>query len=58
MQSIHDGKDEIAWGNQIRSYVLHPYRMIKDHRINLEIGDVDKVLDGGLDPFIEGVLLS
>ncbi len=58
MQSLHDGKDDIAWGSQIRSYVLHPYRMVKDHRTNLEIGDVDRVLDGDLDPFIEGVLLS
>lgn len=58
MQNLHDGKDDIAWGSQIRSYVLHPYRMIKDHRIDLEIGDVDRVLDGDLDPFIEGVLLS
>ena len=58
LQNLHDGKDEIAWGSQIRSYVLHPYRMVKDHRIDLEIGDVDKVLDGDLDPFIEGVLLS
>jgi peptide chain release factor 2 len=58
MQNLHDGKDEIAWGSQIRSYVLHPYRMVKDHRIDLEIGDVDRVLDGDLDPFIEGVLLS
>ena len=58
MQNLHDEKDEIAWGSQIRSYVLHPYRMVKDHRIDLEIGDVDRVLDGDLDPFIEGVLLS
>ncbi|MBU3950831.1 MAG: peptide chain release factor 2 [Proteobacteria bacterium] len=58
MQNLHDGKDEISWGSQIRSYVLHPYRMVKDHRIDLEIGDVDRVLDGDLDPFIEGVLLS
>ena len=58
MQNLHDGKDDIAWGSQIRSYVLHPYRMVKDHRTGHEIGDVDRVLDGDLDPFIERVLLS
>jgi len=58
MQSLHDGKDDIAWGSQIRSYVLHPYRMVKDHRTDFEMGDVDRVLNGDLDPFIEGVLLS
>lgn len=58
MQSLHDGKDDAAWGNQIRSYVLHPYRLVKDHRTNFEMGDVDRVLNGDLDPFIEGVLLS
>nr|WP_320190206.1 peptide chain release factor 2 [uncultured Desulfobacter sp.] len=57
-QNLHDGKDDNAWGSQIRSYVLHPYRMVKDHRIDLEIGDVDRVLNGDLDPFIEGVLMS
>ncbi len=57
-KEIHDSKDEIAWGSQIRSYVLHPYQMVKDHRINLEIGNVNDVLDGGLDPFMEGVLLA
>jgi peptide chain release factor 2 len=51
-------KDEIAWGSQIRSYTLHPYQMVKDHRIGLDIGNVNDVLDGNLDPFIEGVLLA
>jgi len=57
-QEMHAGKDEIAWGSQIRSYVMHPYQMVKDHRINLEVGNINSVLDGNLDPFIEGVLLS
>lgn len=57
-QSIHDNKDEIGWGSQIRSYVLHPYQMVKDHRVNHEIGNVQDVLDGGIDPFIERVLLD
>ena len=58
LKEVHDSKDEIAWGSQIRSYVLHPYQMVKDHRINLDIGNVNDVLDGGIDPFIEGVLLA
>ena len=58
MQDLHDGKDEIAWGSQIRSYVLHPYRMVKDHRTDYEVGDVDRALDGDLDQFIEEALLS
>ncbi len=57
-QEAHDSKEDIAWGSQIRSYVLHPYRMIKDHRIGMDIGNVEEVLDGGIDPFIEGVLLA
>lgn len=58
LQDIHDGKGEIAWGNQIRSYILQPYQMVKDHRINLEVGDVNRVLDGDIDSFIKGTLLS
>ena len=58
VQKIHQSKDEIAWGSQIRSYVMHPYQMVKDHRINLETGNVAGVLDGSLDPFIEGVLMA
>ena len=58
LQEMHDNKDEIAWGSQIRSYVLHPYQMVKDHRNNMEIGNVQAVLDGNLDTLIEGVLLS
>ncbi|MCP4686900.1 MAG: peptide chain release factor 2, partial [Desulfobacterales bacterium] len=55
---VHDSKNEIAWGSQIRSYVLQPYQMVKDHRIKLDIGNVNAVLDGDIDPFIKGVLLS
>ena len=57
LQQLHESKDDIAWGNQIRSYVLHPYQMVKDHRVNLEIGNVNAVLDGDIDAFIEKVLM-
>jgi len=58
MQELHDSKEDIAWGSQIRSYVLHPYQMVKDHRIKLDVGNVNAVLDGDIDQFIEGVLLA
>ncbi len=55
-KEIHEGQADIAWGSQIRSYTLAPYRLVKDHRSQLEIGNVDEVLDGGIDPFIEAFL--
>jgi peptide chain release factor 2 len=58
MEEIHKGKKEIAWGNQIRSYTLHPYRLVKDHRTGVEKGDADSVLDGDIDLFIESYLMS
>ena len=54
MEKLKGEKKEIAWGSQIRSYVLHPYRLIKDHRTNIEIGNVDSVIDGDLDKLING----
>ena len=55
-RKIEDSKLEIGFGSQIRSYVLQPYRMAKDLRTRVEVGDVDKVLDGDLEPFIRGYL--
>jgi peptide chain release factor 2 len=57
-KKMHDNKKEIAWGSQIRSYVLHPYRLVKDHRTNIEMGNVDAVLDGDIGAFVRGQLLS
>ena len=56
LDQLEDSKAEIAWGSQIRSYVLHPYRLVKDHRTKVEIGDVDSVLNGQLDSFINEFL--
>jgi len=57
-EKLEDSKGDIAFGNQIRSYVLHPYRLVKDHRTKLEMGDADRVLDGDIDPFIKSYLAS
>jgi peptide chain release factor 2 len=53
---IHKTQKEIAWGSQIRSYVFNPYRMVKDHRTNVEIGNLEKVMDGDIDTFIDAFL--
>lgn len=55
-KKIEDAKLDIGFGSQIRSYVLQPYRMAKDLRTRVEVGDVDRVLDGDLEPFIRGYL--
>jgi peptide chain release factor 2 len=56
-RKIEDSKLDIDFGSQIRSYVLQPYRLVKDHRTKVEVGDVDRVLDGDLQPFIRAYLL-
>ena len=55
-KELYASKKEIAWGSQIRSYIMHPYKMVKDHRTGVTVGDVEGVLDGALDPFIEAYL--
>jgi peptide chain release factor 2 len=56
-RKIEDSKLDIDFGSQIRSYVLQPYRLIKDHRTKVEVGDVDRALDGDLQPFIRAYLM-
>ncbi len=56
LAKLYSDKGEIAWGSQIRSYVLQPYQMVKDHRTDFQTGNVQAVLDGEIDPFIETYL--
>ena len=58
MDKLHAVKKQIAWGSQIRSYILQPYQLVKDHRTDLEIGNVGAVLDGDINRFIEAYLMS
>jgi peptide chain release factor 2 len=58
LERISGEKKDIAFGHQIRSYVLHPYQMVKDHRTKEQVGDVNRVLDGDLDPFITAYLMK
>ncbi len=56
-QKVEDGKMKIEWGSQVRNYVMHPYKLVKDLRTNFESGNVQAVMDGGLDPFIKQLLM-
>ena len=58
LQELRGEQSEIAWGSQIRSYVFCPYTMVKDHRTDVEVGNVQAVMDGEIDPFIEAYLRS
>jgi peptide chain release factor 2 len=58
LQAVEDSKLDIAWGSQIRSYVLHPYRMVKDHRTKHETSNTDRVLDGDIDDLIYQYLIQ
>jgi peptide chain release factor 2 len=58
LDAVEAAKKDIAFGSQIRSYVMHPYRMVKDHRTKFEVGDVDRVMDGDLDDFIKSALAA
>jgi peptide chain release factor 2 len=56
LAKLYGNKGEIAWGNQIRSYVLQPYQLIKDHRTDFQTGNIQPVLDGDIEGFIDSYL--
>jgi peptide chain release factor 2 len=58
LEKIGGLKKDIAFGSQIRSYVLHPYQLVKDHRTKEQVGDVNRVLDGDIDGFIKAYLMK
>ncbi|MGB3569150.1 MAG: peptide chain release factor-like protein, partial [Priestia megaterium] len=58
LAEIRGEQKDIGWGSQIRSYVFHPYSLVKDHRTNTEVGNTQSVMDGDLDPFIDAYLRS
>jgi peptide chain release factor 2 len=58
LEEMNSTKKEIAWGSQIRSYVMHPYKMVKDHRSNKVVHDVDRVMDGDITEFMEAYLMT
>jgi peptide chain release factor 2 len=58
LDAVEAAKKDIAFGSQIRSYVLHPYRMVKDHRTKHEVGNPDRVLDGDIDDLIKATLVA
>jgi peptide chain release factor 2 len=58
LKELYDSKGDIAWGNQIRSYIFHPYQLVKDHRTNYQTAKLQQVLDGELEDFIRAFLYS
>ena len=58
IEDIQGKYSQIAWGSQIRSYVFQPYTMVKDHRTNYEVGNIDGVMDGDIMPFINAYLVN